>query len=95
MILVIARYTLKKGTRTQYLAEIKKAEIIEKCRAEKGNISYEFLNSNDNPNEIVVLERWENQKVLDIHGTLPHFAEMLEIKKQFNPTPTVIDKFDV
>lgn len=95
MIIVIARYSLAKGKRDEYLAEIKKAEIIEKCRAEEGNISYEFLNSNDNPDEIVVLERWENQEVLDIHGTLPHFKEMLDIKKQFDPTPTVIDKFEV
>ena len=94
MIVVIARYSLKAGSREQYLQAIDDAQIIEQCRDEAGNISYEFLCSPHNPDEIVVLERWQDEEALTLHGTLPHFAQMLEIKQRFNPTPSVVEKYE-
>ena len=95
MIVVVARYTLAAGKREEYIKAVNEENIIEKCRAEEGNISYEFLCSPENPDEIVVLERWENQEVLDKHGAEPHFSQMLEIKKQFGSSPSLVDKYIV
>ena len=93
MSIVIARYTLAPGKREEYLKAVNDEKIIEKCRAEAGNISYEFLCSPENADEIVVLEKWENQEVLDKHGAEPHFSKMLEIKKQFGSSPSVVEKY--
>ncbi len=95
MIVVIARYSLAEGKREEYLKAVNAENIIEKCRAEAGNVSYEFLCSPENKEEIVVLERWENHEILDRHGKEPHFLRMLEIKKSFGASPSVVDKYEV
>lgn len=93
MILIIARYTLAEGKKADYLKNIAQEQIIEKCRKENGNIAYEFLSSNENPNEIIVLEKWENEKVLDIHSKASHFKKMMEIKESFGASPSQVEKY--
>ena len=95
MIVVIARYSVAAGKRNQYLQAVADAGIFEKSRAEQGCISYEFLGSWENPDEVIALERWADADVLDAHGKMPHFAQLGEIKKEFDATPTVVKRYEV
>lgn len=95
MIIVVAKYSVAAGKRDEYLQAVADAGIFEKSRAEQGCISYEFLGSWENPDEVTALERWANTEVLDAHGKLPHFAQLMEIKKQFGATPTVVQRYEV
>lgn len=93
MILIIARYELAPGKREAYLTALAAADIVNICRREKGNISYELLQSPENPDQIVVLECWQDQESLDLHSKAPHFQQMMEIKKEFGATPTRLRKY--
>lgn len=93
MILIIARYELAQGKREEYLAAVAAAGITEACRREEGNLSYELLQNPENPDQVVVLERWRDQESLDRHGKEPHFLRMMEIKKSFGATPTRLRKY--
>lgn len=94
MIVVIARYCVAAGKRDEYLQAVADAGIFAKSRAEQGCISYEFLGSWENPDEVIALERWADAAALDAHGKMPYFAQLGEIKKGFGATPTVVKRYE-
>jgi quinol monooxygenase YgiN len=95
MKIVIARYCVEEGKRAEYLEKVGAEGIAEKCCVENGNISYEFLCPVANPNEVMVLERWESGEALDAHMKQPHFAKLQEIKKEYGATGSAPLVYDV
>lgn len=49
--------------------------LVKGSRAEKGNISYDLLESLDNPDHLFVIEVWESEQAIAEHNQMPHFKE--------------------
>ncbi len=49
-------------------------ELIEKTRAEQGNISYELIHCREGKNVYAFLERWKDQDALNAHMHSSHFT---------------------
>ena len=71
MIYVVATLHAKPGTIDKLLAVAR--PNIEGTRKEKGCISYDFHQKIDDPNTVVVVERWESRDNLTSHMQEPHF----------------------
>lgn len=46
----------------------------EKVRQEKGNLRYEYFFPMDEPDTVLLIDEWENEKAIDLH----HKSEMME-----------------
>ena len=73
MIYVVATIQAKPGTVDKLLAVAQ--PNLEGTRKEKGCISYDFHVKTDDPNTIVVVERWESRDNLTSHMQQPHFLK--------------------
>ena len=52
-------------------------ELVEKSRAESGNVFYTMNISRNNPNLFAVIECWKDQAAVDFHSATPHFTGIL------------------
>ena len=76
-------YHCKEGMREEFLGTIIAEGIDKKCRAENGNIKYDYYFAADDENELFLVEKWENADVLAVHMQQDHFKRLGELKEQF------------
>ena len=94
MLILHVTFRTKPGTRELFVKEVFDAGIAKASEAENGNYYYDFFFSAENENDVMLLEKWENQDVLDIHSKQPHYAAIGEIKKKYTIS-TDIEKYEI
>ncbi len=73
-ITVNIRYTGKEGAARQFAEEMTRSGTVGAIRAEKGNLRYEYYQSLEDPNTILLVDSWTDQKAIDMH----HASEMMK-----------------
>ena len=81
MIYVIAELRLKPGTAEKAVAEARKA--VAGTVKEDGCIFYDMHRSINDPDKLVVVERWESRAALDAHMRTPHLLAWRAAGKDF------------
>lgn len=71
MIMVTAKITAKPGEKDKIVS--KAQNLIQFTRLESGCISYNLYNGTEDNNTLLMLEKWENQDVLNLHMQTEHF----------------------
>lgn len=72
-ITVNLRYTGKGGAARNFAEEMTASGTVAAIRAEKGNLRYEYYQSFDDPETILLIDSWEDQAAIDVH----HASEMM------------------
>lgn len=67
-------YTSKNGSARKFVQEIVSSGIVDKIRAEDGNERYEYFFPMDDEETVMLIDKWKNQEVLDMH----HKSEMMK-----------------
>lgn len=75
--------TAKDGCREKFVEELNSSGVTEAIRAEDGCIKYDFYYSENNPNEILLVETWETQQHQQVHLTQPHMDTLRAIKEKY------------
>lgn len=52
-------------------------ELAEKTKNEKGNLSYIIYQSENNPNELILHERYKDQDAVEIHKNSEHYQRIV------------------
>lgn len=73
-ITVNLRYTGTDGNARKFAEEMVSSGTVAKIRAENGNLRYEYYQSLDDPETILLIDQWENQEAIDVH----HASEMMK-----------------
>jgi quinol monooxygenase YgiN len=76
-------YRLKKGTRDDFLQAASRVGVPESCRKEPGNAGYKFFLSVDNPDEVLIVEKWADEQSFKAHLEGPAAKSLGPIKEQF------------
>ena len=69
-------YTGKNGSAKAFAREMTESGIVERVRAEAGNERYEYFISMNDPETILLIDRWRDETALDIHHKSPMMAEI-------------------
>lgn len=93
MIVLNVTYKCKPGVRDEFLEMIMTEGIDEACRAEDGNIKYDYYLPADGNDELLLVEKWRDADALAVHGGQPHFARIGELKTNY-VEETTIEKFE-
>ena len=93
-ITVNLRYTGKKGAAQAFAREMISSGTVEKIRAEKGNLRYEyylpFEETTDDKNEtILLIDSWENQQAIDLHHATPMMKTIAELRDEYDLHMTI------
>ncbi len=92
MIIVMIRYTGKKGAAKAFASEMTQSGVVDRIRAEEGNVKYEYfmpiedqLNGPDSEEETVMLmDCWKDQAALDIHHASPMMGEITALREKYD-----------
>jgi quinol monooxygenase YgiN len=76
-------YRLKKGTRDAFLQAVSRAGVLDSCRKEPGNAGYGFFLPLDNPDEVLIVEKWAGEQSFKAHLEGPAAKSLGPIKEQF------------
>jgi quinol monooxygenase YgiN len=76
-------YRLKKGMRDNFLNAVSRAGIVESCRKEPGNAGYGFFLPVDNPDEVLIVEKWAGEQSFKAHLEGSAAKALGPIKEQF------------
>ena len=76
-------YTGKNGSARAFAEERVSSGIVEKVRAEEGNLRYEYFFPMDDPETVLLIDKWQDQKALDIHHKTPMMEEIARLRTKY------------
>ena len=76
-------YLLKEGCREDFIRDLKASGFLEKARKENGNIAYIPYSSIEDPNIVMVVERWDAASNIKEHEKQPHIADLNKVCEKY------------
>lgn len=61
--------------------------------AEEGCLQYQYFEAVDEPDKLLLVERWTERKAQEVHMTRPHMVPLKEIKERC-VADSLVEKFD-
>lgn len=82
-------YSSINGNARKFAEEMLSSGVVDKIRAEEGNLKYEyFFPMNDNE-VLLLIDSWKNQDALDNHHASPMMQKIIELREKYNLTMRV------
>ena len=88
-ITVNIRYRGKNGAAKKFAEEMISGGTVADIRNEVGNLKYEYFQSLDDPETILLIDSWEDQKAIDIHHASPTMKTITELRQKYDLHMTV------
>ena len=73
----------------RFAEEMKRTGIVDAIRAENGNLRYDYFFPMDDPETVLLIDSWQDQKALDIHHALPLMQQIAQLREKYDLHMTV------
>ena len=77
-------YTGTDGSAQRFAEEMRSSGLVDKIRAEKGNLRYEYFLPMDDGETVLLIDAWESEEALDFHHKSPMMAEIAALRKKYH-----------
>lgn len=77
-------YTGTNGSARKFVEEMESSGIADAIRAEEGNVAYSYYASLSDPETVLLIDAWENQKALDAHHATPMMAQLAALREKYD-----------
>ena len=88
-ITVNLRYIGTDGNARKFAEEMLSSGTVDAIRAEEGNLRYEYYQSLDNPETILLIDSWANQEAIDKHHATPMMDTIAKLREKYDLHMTV------
>ena len=88
-ITVNLRYTGVDCNARKFAEEMISRGTVEAIRAEEGNLRYEYYQSLDDPETILLIDSWASQEAIDAHHATPMMATIAALREKYDLHMTV------
>ncbi|MBR0499774.1 MAG: antibiotic biosynthesis monooxygenase [Bacteroidales bacterium] len=88
-ITVNLRYTGVDGNALKFAEEMISSGTVDAIRAEEGNLRYEYYQSLDDPETILLIDSWASQEAIDAHHATPMMATIAALREKYDLHMTV------
>ncbi len=88
-ITVNLRYKGENKAALNFAREMTSKGIVQAIRNEKGNLRYEYFQSMDDPETILLIDSWKNQEAIDMHHASPMMKTIAELRDKYDLHMTV------
>ncbi|KAF2520135.1 antibiotic biosynthesis monooxygenase [Flavobacterium salilacus subsp. salilacus] len=72
---LLVKWNIRESERDEILSLL--PELVEKTRNEEGNILYNIYRSENNPNELILHERYADEEALNAHKLSEHYQNIV------------------
>ena len=77
-------YTGKDGNAKTFAEEMVKSGLVDKIRAEAGNIRYEYFFPMDDPETVLLIDSWTDQSAIDEHHKSPMMQKIIRLREKYD-----------
>lgn len=77
-------YTGKNGSARAFAEEMVARGVVARVRAEEGNERYEYFFPMEDPETVLLIDRWRDQAALDAHHKSPMMQEIAALRDQYH-----------
>ena len=77
-------YTGENGNAKKFAEEMVSSGVVNIVRAEMGNEKYEYFFPMDDPETVLLIDRWNNEEALDIHHKSPMMKEIASLREKYH-----------
>ena len=88
-ITVNLRYTGTDGNAQKFAEEMISSGTVDAIKAEEGNLRYEYYQSLDNPETILLIDSWTKQEAIDKHHATPMMDTIAKLREKYDLHMTV------
>ena len=83
MYTIYVKFDCLPQKREAFVQKMKDTGILAAIRAEDGCHRYDYYLSDENPNELLLVEQWESKSHQQVHMTQPHMADLREFQGDY------------
>ena len=76
-------YTGTGGSARRFAQEMTASGIVDAVRAEEGNLRYEYFFPMEDPETVLLIDRWRDQAALDFHHKSPMMAQIARLREKY------------
>lgn len=77
-------YSGKNENARKFAEEMLSSGIVDKIRAEKGNIKYEYYFPLNDIETVLLIDSWEDQNALDAHHASPMMQRIIALREKYD-----------
>lgn len=77
-------YTGKNGSARAFAQEMLDSGTVAAIRAEDGNERYEYFQSVDDPETVLLIDQWRDQEAIDAHHASPMMATLASLRDKYD-----------
>ncbi len=77
-------YTGEGSNARKFAEEMKASGTVEKIKAEKGNLRYEYFFPMDDESTVLLIDSWENQQAIDVHHGSPMMQTIINLREKYD-----------
>ena len=88
-ITVNLRYKGTEGAAKKFAEEMISTGTVDKIRSEAGNLRYEYYQSLDDSETILLIDSWKDQESIDVHHASPMMDTIMELREKYDLHMTV------
>lgn len=77
-------YSGENGVARQFAQEMLASGTVERIRQEKGNLKYDYFYPVSDPETVLLIDSWEDQKAIDLHHASPMMNEIMKLREKYD-----------
>ena len=77
-------YTGRDGSARRFAEEMVASGIVDRVRAEEGNLRYEYFFPMGDPETVLLIDKWRDQAALDFHHKSPMMAKIAQLRDKYH-----------
>lgn len=77
-------YTGKNGSARRFMEEMESSGIADRIRQEEGNERYDYFFPANNPETVLLIDRWADQAAIDRHHASPMMQELVQLREKYD-----------
>lgn len=77
-------YTGRDGSARKFAEEMVSSGIVEEVRAEEGNLGYAYFFPMEDPETVLLIDRWRDQAAIDLHHKSPMMQKIAVLREKYH-----------
>ncbi len=77
-------YNGENGNARKFANEMISSGIVDRVRSEEGNLRYEYFFPIDDSETVLLIDKWKDEKALDLHHKSEMMQEIAELREKYN-----------
>ena len=77
-------YYGKNGNARKFADAMERSGIADAIRSEDGNLEYRYFVPIDDPETVLLIDRWRDQAAIDAHHASPMMKQLAQLREEFD-----------